>query len=225
MKHFVALAACVALTFSLSGCGGLGDGLIGNRNPRVRLVNAFPGTSVDASFTDSGGTQNIMANRPFGTTTIEFIPNNGNNTVTFNAGGGGAQLVQRASLYELNKDYTVVGFGGAGARNVLIASEAAAPLANRAAFRVMNVSNGSVDVRTGASGSPIGASTMLRDNLPQASIFPYTDVAAGSMRVFVTSSDGLIVHSADDYTFESGKTYTIIVAENLGTTVFKINSF
>lgn len=225
MKNFITLAAFAALAFSVSGCGGLADGLVGNKNPRVRLVNAFPGTNIDASFTDSGGTQNIMADRPFATVTIEFVPNNGNNTVTFSGPAGGAEFISRSSLYELNRDYTVVGFGAAGSRNILTASEGASPLAGRAAFRVMNVSNGVVDVRTAASGAAIGASTMVRDNLGLASNFPYQDVAAGSMRIFITNSDGSVVHSADDYTFESGKTYTIIVAENAGTQVFKINSF
>lgn len=225
MKNLILITAVAAIAIATTGCGGLADGLGSSRNPRVRLVNAFPGANVDASFTDSGGTQNIMADRPFGTVTIEFIPNNGNNTATYSTVGGGAVLISRTALYELNKDYTVVGFGPAGSRNILTASEGANPISGRAAFRVMNVSNGTVDVRTGVSGSTLASSNMVRDDLGLAAIFPYQDIAAGNMRVFITSADGLTVHSAEDYTFESGKTYTIIVAENAGTRVFKINSF
>lgn len=225
MKRIGLTLLSATVLFSAVGCGGTGDALIGNRNPRVRVVNAFPNQSVDASLTDSNGTQNVMANEPFGTVTQEFIPENGVNTVLFTVGNGGAQIIANSSLYELNKDYTVVGYGGVGNRNVLIASDAAAPLFNRAAFRVMNVSNAAVDVRTGTSGSGIGTSTQISNDLSSGSILSYQDIPAGNMRIFVTDGTGAVIHSSDDYTFESGKTYTIIVAQNPATTVFKINSF
>lgn len=225
MKRLGILSLALMTFFGVAGCGGSGDALIGNRNPRVRLVNAFPATSVDASFTDNQMTQNVMANEPYGTVTVEFIPNNGDNTVRFSQGGGGAELVSRSSLYELNKDYTVVGFGGPGARNVLIASEPASPLFGRTAFRVMNVSDATIDVFTGASGSSLPAATKLRDNLGPAAILPYSDFAAGTMRIFITNEAGAVVFDQEDYTFESGKTYTIIVGQNPTVEMFKINSF
>lgn len=224
MKKFglAALAATVAIM--TTGCGGAGDALIGNRNPRVRLVNAFPATNVDASLTDSQGTQNVMTNAAFGDFTTEFIPENGQNTVTFKQTGG-ADLVSRSSLYELNKDYTIVGFGGPGARNVLIASDAASPLFGRTAFRVMNVSTNDVDVYLGASGSTLASATKIRDDLSASAIFPYFDTAEGSMRVFITGANDTVVQAAEDFTMESGKTYTLIVGQNPGTVLFKINSF
>lgn len=222
---FAALAMTLLFTTTTIGCGGAGDAIIGNRNPRVRVVNAFPGQNVDASFTDNQSTQNIMADRPFGTTTIEFIPTNGDNTVTFKEPGTATEIVSRTSLYELNKDYTVIGFGPAGSRNVLIASDAASPLFGRAAFRVMNVSNGTVDVYTGASGSAIATATKIRDDLGSAAILPYQDVAEGTFRVFITNSGDTTVQAAEDFTLESGKTYTLIVGQNPGPVLFKINSF
>lgn len=224
MKKFglAALAATVAIV--TSGCAGAGDAIIGNRNPRVRLVNAFPATNVDASLTDKNGTQNVMTNAAFGDFTTEFIPENGDNTVTFSQTGGG-QLVTRTSLYELNHDYTVVGYGGPGARNVLIASDAASPLFGQTAFRVMNVSGGDVDVYIGASGSTLATATKIRDNLSSGAIFPYHNTDAGTSRIFITGSNNTVIQSQEDFTMENGKTYTLIVASNPGPVLFKINSF
>jgi hypothetical protein len=215
----------MTLLFATMGCGGTGDALIGNRNPRVRVVNAFPSQNVDASFVDSQGTQNIMADRPFGTVTTEFIPTNGDNTVIFREAGTATEILRRTSLYELNKDYTVVGFGAAGSRNVLIASEAAAPIFGRAAYRVMNVSNGPIDIYTGPSGSTFAAATKVRDDLGTAAIWPYQDIAAGNMRIFITAGNSTTVLAEEDFTFETGKTYTIIMGQNPGPVMFKINSF
>lgn len=225
MKRFGLAALAFGVFFTATGCGGLGDAVIGNRNPRVRVVNAFPNQNTDASFTDSQGTQNVMADRPFGTVTQEFIPENGNNTVRFTMPGTNTEIVSRASLYELNKDYTVVGFGGPGARNVLIASEAASPLINRSAYRVMNVSNAEVDVWTGASGSNFANATKVRDDLGTAAIWPYQDIPSGTMRVFITEANTNVVLASEDFTFESGKTYTLIIGQNPGVVLFKINSF
>jgi len=225
MKKLKLSLLMLTVALGAVGCGGAGDALIGNKNPRVRVVNAFPGLSVNASFTDNVMTQNVMAGSAFGTSTVEFIPNNGDDKVTFFDAATATELVNKTSLYELNHDYTVVGFGGAGARNVLIASDAASPLFGQTAFRVMNVSSGAVDVYQGDSGSTFAASTKIRDNLASAAIFPYQTVAAGTIRVFITGSNDTIVKAFDDFTLESGKTYTLIVAENPGTVLFKINSF
>lgn len=207
------------------GCGGAGDALIGNKNPRVRVVNAFPGLNVNASFTDNVMTQNVMAGSAFGTSTVEFIPNNGDDKVTFFDAATSTELVNKTSLYELNHDYTVVGFGGAGARNILIASDAVSPLFGQTAYRVMNVSSTAVDVWEAPSGADFSAATKVRDNLSSAAIFPYRTINDGNIRVFITGSNDTVVKAFADYTLENGKTYTVIVAENPGTVLFKINSF
>jgi len=225
MKKLGFVSLAMLTFFGVVGCGGAGDALIGNRNPRVRLVNAFPGTNVDASFTDSQMTQNVMANEPYGTFTTEFIPTNGINTVRFSAGNGGPELANDSSLYELNKDYTVVGYGGPGNRRILIASEAASPLFGRTAFRVMNTSDSTVDVFVGASGSTFANANRVKDNLASGTILPYGDYAAGTMRVFITNETGTVVLDEEDLTFETGKTYTIIVGQNPTVELFKINSF
>lgn len=223
MKRLLPALSALACALVLSGCQGQGDAILGNLNPRVHAVNAFPNTNVDAIVSDDSGDKVMLGNQPFGSISGDIIVNNGNRVVTFKNSGTGGILATQSTLMELNHEYTAVGFGTPGNEAMVLLTDESAPAQGMAAVRVTNVTGGAtVDVYVGQSGQPISAATKIFDDLANGATLLYRDTTPGDRTFFVTGANDQVIAAQQDVTLVQTHHYTLAVAANPLTTILVV---
>jgi hypothetical protein len=215
------LAAALAVGFgAIQGCGGQGDALIGNTNPRVRLVNAF-NQNVSGTVTDRQGTRTLLQGQPFGTISQFQIFNNGQNTVAFLDAATGANLAQRTFLQELNTTYSVVGFNGPGGdNNIIVLPDGTPPALRFASVRIANATQQPIDVYlTGVNGDPAPEV----NDLPSGQASGFFGAMQGMQSLRITSADGGTILVDQNFNFVEGRIVTFVVGNNPNPTLITVD--
>lgn len=190
MKKAFFLAPLLAVALAVTGCGGSDTtGIVGNKNPRIRLVNDFADINrVDASV----GSTLLLNNQPFGTTSSYTIVDNGNRTITFINNGNNADQVTRTDLLEENKFYTAIGVGGGLAgRQIILLTDGQDIVPNKTKVRFVNAyQGGNVDVYiTPTSTTSLAGQTPQLTNVPfgdEEAV--YTEYIPGNYKIWVTAA-------------------------------------
>lgn len=221
MKKLIWATTCVGILAILGGCAGSGGAVIGNTNPRVRVVNAVTGTNVSATITDNNGSQTLLNNQPFASASTQAIVTNGNRTVTVTNPGGQIVCTQ-TPLFELSHDYTCIALGPVGANNMIVLSDTSQPAVGNALIRFADGLGAPdpVDIYMGPSGSSIAQANLLVNNISTNTGTAYMNVAAGQTKFFVTGSSDQIPISTQEFPLLADTKYTIVVGRNPNPVMF-----
>lgn len=174
----------------LAGCGGFAPGLIGERQPEVRIFNAVDGKSITVSYADAYG--NLLGtSNPVGyqqTSSSNLII--ANTTATPTVSSGGTTLFKGTSnLYQINAHYTlyVGGTTGTYVELPLNDNQGEGPTAGSAQLRAVHIgtNTAAVDVYVVPSGSGV-------NGVPLASGLTYAHVTAGGNTTGTIDGNGYI---------------------------------
>lgn len=170
---FIALAG-----LALAGCGGGGNGPLNIPNPRITFVNAFQGVAT-ANFEVGNDTASGVA---YGQASQPIITNHGTKDVSAGETTFNDLVTLTNQLFEQDKRYTVLGWGGSGARALaLFENDKSQSPVNTISVRAINGSPaaGNVDiyVTDNASGGGLPGTPSI------------ANVAAGTASAYVTVPD------------------------------------
>lgn len=218
------LAAGLALTALLAGCGG-GNDNNNSGNAQVRLLNASIGYS---SLDLKNGSTAINSGVAFGSTGSYTAVATDVSSVQVLAAGTTSQLATPTlSGIEKDKNYTIIAFGDTGAANSIVLSEtqAAPTTAGKASVLVMNLAAGAgtVDVyMTKAGNDDITNVSPDVQVLTAGRTDTYREVDATTYRLRVTATgkknDDLRL-DVPGLALEAGKVYVLMLVSAPGSSM------
>lgn len=216
MKKATWLPILVGVALLMGGCPEVGDSLVQNNNPKVRMANAVNGPAVDAFVTNNSDVTMLLDNQPFGSVSTLAVVDNGNRTLSFRDAATGDVIAQRNVLLEVNKTYTVVGYGPMGADNMVIVNDTLEARPGQAALRIVHAADppALVDIYRGPVGGGIGTATLLRDDLATGTSTLLTYQAVGPATIYVTGANNQDVLVSRDHTFDEFDVVTLLVAND-----------
>lgn len=194
MKKQISLLALAGLGILIAGCGGNGSdstGIIGNKNPRIRAVVAYPDTDEIDVFVEG---DLVLNDAGFGTASTYQIFDNGNRNVTFRDATSQGVIDETTTLFEENHFYTVVATGSSGNRTIipLTNGQLEAP-GNDAKLRIIHAAEGTspvdVYITDPSVNSLTGVTPTYNDIVFANGTVDYVVFPADTYRIRVTGSN------------------------------------
>jgi hypothetical protein len=219
MNKPTSLLALVGLGIFIAGCGGNGSdgtGIIGNQNPRVRAVVAYPDTDDIDAFVEG---ELILNDAGFGTASTYQIFDNGNRNVAFRDATSQGVIDEITTLFEENKYYTVVATGSSGNRTIipLTNGQLEAP-GNDAKLRVIHAAEGTspvdVYITDPSVNSLSGVTPTFNDIVFEDGAVEYVVFPADTYRIRVTGSNDQTTVIDTTITVEPNAIQTALLVES-----------
>ncbi len=212
----IGLAAIIGL--GLIGCGGDGDGLINQPNPRVRLANLMPGINNAMARV---GSDTISETIAFGTVSDFAITPNGNKDLTVGDSTFDNLATLSDQLFELNRRYTAVAYGTTPRTIILLEDDESGVSNDDVAIRAVHAAQGAanVDVYISAPGDPLPAAPAMNALAPgTASDYSITDVGGTNTYRIRVFADGDTTTALVDQTIaiDPGERVAVIVYADSG---------
>lgn len=224
MKRGSIFLSLIGLAVMVVGCGGSDTtGLVGNKNPRIRVVNDYSDVSAVGATVDN---TTLLNSQAFGTSSAYTIINNGNRDIAFTdmSGSTNIPLTSQTSLLEENHYYTAIGVGNSTAgRQIILLDDTATISANMAKVRVVNADQAdtSVDVYfTATTTSDLTGETPQITGLTYGSAATlYTDFTPGTYKVWITPTGSKTPITSPNMTFATNTAVTLVVVQDSSSAV------
>lgn len=231
MNRALLMAPVLGLGLIMAGCSGSGsgNGLLGNKNPRLRAVADFPDqTSVNA-VSDNGSSPDVtlLLNSPFGNVGDYQIVANGQRTVTFKNPSTNLNIGSDVQQMNLNTFYTVIGTGsGPSGRKLIFLNDAQSIANNQTRVRFVNANqdDASVDfyVTTTTTSTLTGQTAVVSGDAFGDGTQPYTAFNPGTFTIWVTpaGTPGTVLLKKN-VTFDTNTIITLVFAKSSGGAVLQ----
>jgi hypothetical protein len=182
MRKLIAPLLGAVCLLGAIGCAGTESTLLGAHNPRVRFVNASSSQNVNAYVNN----EQIGSTVAFGETSSEGIFTNGTKDVTVKNASDSTVLASEDILFELNTNYTVVGYTKSGSLRLFNYRDNEDTTFNKGEIRIIRATDafGDVDVYIFAGEDQGGTPTFTLDAVGESTDVIALDPGTYKIRIY-----------------------------------------